>query len=120
MQIGCRVLVPFRKKSMVGVITELVDTAPASTKIREIIKVMDLLPALTPKLIDLGNWIAGYYLAPIGEVFRGMLPPVTELTSRREIVLTEAGRSLAADLRDGKALTDLSTSANRFPPEASR
>ena len=36
---------------------------------------MDILPALTPKLIELGNWIAGYYLAPIGEVFRGMLPP---------------------------------------------
>ena len=114
MQIGCRVLVPFRKISMVGVITQLVDTAPANTKVREIIKVMDLLPALTPKLIDLGNWIAGYYLAPIGEVFRGMLPPVTELTSRREIALTEAGRSLTADLRDGKALTDLSTSQTDF------
>ncbi len=108
-QIGCRVLVPFRKKSMVGVITELVDAAPAGTKIRDIVKVMDLFPSLTPKLIELGNWIAVYYLAPIGEVFRGMLPPVTELTSRREIVLTEAGRSLATDLRDGKTLTDLST-----------
>jgi primosomal protein N' (replication factor Y) len=113
-QLGCRVLVPFRKKSMVGVITEWADAAPAGTKIRDIIKVMDLLPALTPKLIELGNWIAGYYLAPIGEVFRGMLPPITELTSRREIVLTEAGRSLATDLRDGKTLTDLSTSQTDF------
>ncbi len=113
-QIGCRVLVPFRKKSMVGVVTEWADAAPAGTKIRDIIKVMDLLPALTPKLIELGNWIAGYYLAPIGEVFRGMLPPVTELTSRREIVLTDAGRSLATDLRDGKTLTDLSTSQANF------
>ena len=108
-QVGCRVLVPFRKKSIVGVIVELTESVPAGTKIREIIKVMDLVPALTPKLIELGHWIAGYYLAPIGEVFRGMLPPVTELTSRREIVLTEAGHSLAADLRDGKTLTDLST-----------
>ncbi len=108
-QSGCRVLVPFRKKSVVGVILELTESAPAGTKIREITKVMDLVPALTPKLIELGHWIAGYYLAPIGEVFRGMLPPVTELTSRREIVLTQAGHSLAADLRDGKTLTDLST-----------
>ncbi len=113
-QIGCRVLVPFRKKSMVGVITELVDAAPVNTIIRDIIKVMDLLPALTPKLIELGNWIASYYLAPIGEVFRGMLPPITELTSRREIVLTDAGHSLAADLRDGKTLTDLSTPQTDF------
>jgi len=113
-QVGCRVLAPFRKKSMVGVITGLVDGAPAGTKIREIIRVMDLFPALTPKLIELGQWIAGYYLAPIGEVFRGMLPPVTELTARREIVLTEAGGSLAANLRDGKTLTDLSTSQVDF------
>jgi primosomal protein N' (replication factor Y) len=107
-QVGCRVVVPFRKKSLVGVITELTETAPAGTKIREIIKVMDVFPALTPKLIELGQWIAGYYLAPIGEVFRGMLPPVTELTSRREIVLTDAGRKLAAELREGKTLADLS------------
>jgi primosomal protein N' (replication factor Y) len=108
-QIGCRVLVPFRKKSLIGVITELVESPPADTKIRAITKVVDLLPALTPKLIELGHWIAGYYLAPVGEVFRGMLPPVTEFASRREVVLTEAGRELAADLREGKTLTDLST-----------
>ena len=28
-QIGCRVLVPFRKKSLIGVITEWMETAPA-------------------------------------------------------------------------------------------
>ena len=112
--IGCRVLVPFRKKSLIGVITELVENAPAGTKIREISKVVDLVPALTPTLIELGKWIAGYYLAPIGEVFRGMLPPVTEFASRREILLTEAGRLLAADLREGKMLTDLSTAQVAF------
>jgi primosomal protein N' (replication factor Y) len=108
-QIGCRVLIPFRKKSLVGVVVELVEVPPLDTKIREIAKVLDLLPALTPKLIKLGQWIAGYYLAPIGEVFRGMLPPVTDLSTRREIVLTEAGRTLAIDLRDEKTLTDLRT-----------
>src|SRR3974390_3721044 len=107
-QIGSRVLVPFRKKSLVGVVTEFTGAVPKDATIREISKVIDLVPALTPKLIELGQWIAGYYLAPIGEVFRGMLPPARELTSRREIVLTEAGRSLAADLRDGETLTDLS------------
>jgi primosomal protein N' (replication factor Y) len=113
-QIGCRVLVPFRKKSLIGVITEWMETAPADTKIREISKVVDLIPALTPKLIELGQWIAGYYLAPVGEVFRGMLPPVTEFASRREIILTDAGRLLSTDLRDGKTLTDLSAGQTEF------
>src|SRR5712664_851466 len=92
-QPGSRVLVPFRNKSLVGVVVEHVQHAPPGTKIREIAKLMDFLPALTPKLIELGHWIAGYYLAPVGEVFRARLPPVTELRTERQIVLTDAGRA---------------------------
>ena len=106
---GSRVLAPFRKKSLVGVVVEMVEAPPEGAKIREISNVLDLLPALTPKLIELGHWIAGYYLAPIGEVFRAMLPPVTDLSLRRETVLTETGWTLIADLGVGMALTDLST-----------
>jgi|HubBroStandDraft_2_1064218.scaffolds.fasta_scaffold11204_1 primosomal protein N' (replication factor Y) len=113
-QPGSRVLVPFRKKSLVGVVVDLAETPPADTKIREITKVLDLVPALTPKLIELAHWIAGYYLAPIGEVFRAMLPPVTELTAKREIVLTDAGKALASDLQQGKFLTELSGSEAEF------
>jgi primosomal protein N' (replication factor Y) len=92
-QPGSRVLVPFRNKSLVGVVLECVQRAPESTKIREITKALDFLPALTPKLMELGHWIAGYYLAPVGEVFRAMLPPVTELRIERQIVLTDSGRA---------------------------
>jgi len=94
-QPGSRVLVPFRNKALVGVVVQCVQHAPESTKIREIAKVLDFLPALTPKLIELGHWIAGYYLAPVGEVFRAMLPPVTELRTERQIVLTASGRAAA-------------------------
>jgi primosomal protein N' (replication factor Y) (superfamily II helicase) len=106
-QAGSRVLVPFRKKSMVGVVVELTAAAPEQTQIREIHKVLDLVPALTPILLELGQWIATYYLAPIGEVFRAMLPPVTEISLKRQIVLTPAGRALAEKLKTGATLTDL-------------
>ena len=95
LQPGSRVLVPFRKKAMVGVVLESPTTPPAGTRVREIHKVLDLLPALTPKLLELGRWMAAYYLAPIGESLRAMLPPVTELRTKRKIVLTEAGTGLA-------------------------
>jgi primosomal protein N' (replication factor Y) len=96
-QAGSRVLVPFRKKSMVGVVVEMALELPGQAsnrgiKIREVSKALDMVPALTPKLIELGKWIAGYYLAPEGEVFRAMLPPLTELTAQRRVMLTEAGR----------------------------
>src|SRR5258708_6896036 len=96
-QAGSRVLVPFRKKSMVGVVVELAEKAPQGTQIREITQVLDFVPALTPKLIELAHWIAGYYLAPVGEVCRAMLPPVTELKSQRQIILTDTGREAASD-----------------------
>src|SRR6266436_1102020 len=113
-QPGSRVLVPFRKKSLVGVVVELAETPPAETKIREVTKVLDLVPALTPKLIELAHGIAGYYLAPIGEVFRAMLPPVTELTARRQIVLTEGGKALASDLQQGKLSHGLTSQEAAF------
>jgi primosomal protein N' (replication factor Y) (superfamily II helicase) len=106
-QPGSRVLVPFRNKAMVGVVVEMTRTAPEGTKIREIQKVLDLIPALTAKLLELGQWIAGYYLAPVGEVFRAMLPPVTEISMKRRIVLTEAGKALAESLKEGSTLTGL-------------
>lgn len=101
-QPGSRVLVPFRKRALVGVVVELVESAPQGTKIREITRSLDLVPALTPKLIELAQWIAGYYLAPVGEVFRAMLPPVTELKSQRQILLTDAGRDAAESLSGGE------------------
>ena len=100
---GSRVLVPFRKKTMVGVVLEMTTTVPEGTQIREIQKALDLIPALTPKLLELGQWIAGYYLAPIGEVFRAMLPPVTEISTRRKILLTEAGKIFAEKWEGARA-----------------
>jgi primosomal protein N' (replication factor Y) len=108
LQSGTRVLVPFRQKSMVGVVVEMADRAPANAKLREITRVMEFAPALTPKLIELAQWIANYYLAPVGEVFRAMLPPVTELNLRREIVLTSEGRSAAESLGGGELSHGLS------------
>src|ERR1700686_3562531 len=91
-QPGVRVLVPFRQKSLVGVVVDLPERVPEKAKIREITRVLDVIPALSPGLIELGHWIAGYYLAPVGEVFRAMLPPVTELRAQQQITITAAGR----------------------------
>jgi primosomal protein N' (replication factor Y) (superfamily II helicase) len=118
LQPGTRVLVPFRKKSMVGVVVDLAAQPPANTKIREIIKVMEFRPALTPKLIELAEWIANYYLAPVGEVFRAMLPPLTELNVRREILLTLEGRRAAESLGGGELSHGLTSAEAEFLAKA--
>ena len=71
--IGGRVIVPFREKRLSGIVTELHDREPKFTT-RRLSQVLDSIPVLTPELMQLGRWIAQYYIAPIGEVFRSMLP----------------------------------------------
>ncbi len=105
---GSRVLVPFRRRSFVGVVVKLDTKPPIGAKVRPIARVLDLLPALPSALMQLGQWITGYYLAPPGDVYRAMLPPVTELHSRQEIRLTEKGReALAARTMSGVSTEDL-------------
>ncbi|MGB2669681.1 MAG: DEAD/DEAH box helicase, partial [Candidatus Acidiferrum sp.] len=118
LQPGSRVLVPFRKKSMIGVVVEMADGPPSNAKVREISKVMEFSPALTPKLIELAQWIASYYLAPIGDVFRAMLPPVTELSVRREIILTAEGRGAAESLGGGELSHGLTAAEAAFLEKA--
>ncbi|MGC2815926.1 MAG: primosomal protein N', partial [Candidatus Acidiferrum sp.] len=118
LQAGTRVLVPFRKKSLVGVVVELSSEPPANTRLREITKVMELSPAITPKLIELAQWIANYYLAPIGEVLRAMLPPLTELNVRREIILTSNGRAAAESLGGGELSHGLAAAEAAFLEKA--
>jgi len=103
LQSGMRVLVPFRRKSLVGVVVELTSTAPTNTQIRPITRSLDFTPALTPKLIDLARWLASYYIAPIGEVFRSMLPPLVELKTERQIAITDTGRTAATGDQSGAA-----------------
>ncbi|MGH9516894.1 MAG: replication restart helicase PriA, partial [Terriglobales bacterium] len=90
--VGSRVIVPVRRQRLSGVITELHDRTPKVTA-KTILEVLDETPALSEELLRLGKWISEYYLAPIGEVFRSMLPLNAEF--RRAIVyrITEEGHT---------------------------
>jgi primosomal protein N' len=119
--IGRRVVVPFRNRAMVGVCLAISDRAPNIPRIKELAEVMDLLPALPEKLIELGHWISRYYLAPVGETFRALLPPEVELRPDREYWITEAGRAnlqqLGSTLRRRKlSLSFYATSMDRRSP----
>ena len=91
---GARVLVPFRERRLIGIVTELHDRAPAFAA-KNVLELLDEsgTPALTEELVRLGRWISVYYLAPIGEVFRTMLPLTAEF--RREVLysITDEGHT---------------------------
>jgi len=88
--VGGRVLVPFRNVRLAGVVTALHDRAP-SVEAKNVLDILDAAPVLDPELMRLGEWISHYYLAPLGEVFRTMLPLGAEVKQARAFRITEAG-----------------------------
>ncbi len=89
--VGARVLVPFRQRRMTGIVVELHDRKP-SVAAKNILAVLDTTPVLDAQLLQLGRWIADYYLAPLGEVFRTMLPLNAEFKRAIGYRLTEQGQ----------------------------
>jgi primosomal protein N' (replication factor Y) (superfamily II helicase) len=90
--VGGRVLVPFRQQRLSGVVTELHDRQPAvKAPIKNVISVLDPAPVLDEQLLRLGKWIADYYLAPLGEVFRTMLPLSAEFKRAIAYRIAEEG-----------------------------
>ena len=108
---GRRVVVPFGRRAMIGVVLAESERPPdleyLKTPLKEIAQLMDPLPALPPRLLELGQWISRYYLAPIGETFRAMLPPEIELRSEREFWITDSGRFYHRELAETGELTDI-------------
>ena len=74
-KIGVRVLVPFgRSKTYVGIVAKSNLNHDAQIHIKDILQVLDAEPILLPHQLQLWQWIADYYLSPIGEVYKAALP----------------------------------------------
>ena len=72
---GCRVLVPFgRNKQYVGLVARLHDQRPEGYDVKDILQVIDTQPILLQEQYRLWQWIADYYMSPIGEVYKAALP----------------------------------------------
>ena len=72
---GCRVLVSFgRSKHYVGIVATLHDNKPTGYEVKDILQLIDTQPILLPEQYRLWQWIADYYMSPIGEVYKAALP----------------------------------------------
>ncbi|MGA7848292.1 MAG: primosomal protein N' [Terriglobales bacterium] len=89
--VGGRVLVPFRQQRLSGIVVELHDRPPEVTT-KKVLEALDPSPVLDEQLLKLGKWIADYYLAPVGEVFRTMLPLAAEFKRTIAYRITDEGR----------------------------
>lgn len=80
---GVRVLVMFgRSKSYLAVVVRVHDEKPTGFQVRPIAQVMDDSPVIVGEQYKLWQWIADYYMAPIGEVYNASLPTGMKVEER--------------------------------------
>ena len=74
-KIGIRVLVPFGRKTHVGIVAKThKGPLPTDFQIKDILQVLDAEPIMLGTQLRLWQWIADYYMSPIGEVYKAALP----------------------------------------------
>ena len=107
--IGARVLVPFGGQRLMGVVVRVHDERPTdAVAIKPVQQVLDDAPLLSDELMHLAKWIAQYYVAPLGEVLRGMMPLAAEVRRHFVYRIAEAGQRV---LDEGVTLLDGTTKA---------
>ena len=92
--VGARVLVPFAGQRLMGVVVRVHGEAPVGVEVKAVQQVLDEAALLPDELMKLAGWIAGYYVAPLGEVLRGMLPLSAEVKRHVFYRIVEAGRKV--------------------------
>ena len=96
-QPGSRIVVPLGRKFVTGYIVATLEQLPDGTSlqessIKEAKEILDVVPLVTPQLLELTRWVADYYLAPWGEVIKAALPPGISPAIDQFLSLTETGR----------------------------
>ena len=118
---GMRVMVPFGRRTMMGVVVGLEDSTLLE-KTKAVASVLDAEPMISPVMLQFTQWIAEYYLAGWGEVLPLAFPPWVKGQRRKpkkaaaEAKLPKAslppklseaqaaaGKAIGAALRAGKA-----------------
>ena len=103
---GVRVLVPFGKsKTYAGIVMRVHDDGAqvAESKLKAVLSVLDASPVLLSHQLKLWQWIASYYMSPLGDVLNAALPAGLKAdTAYRP--KTESYVKLAATYRSEQAL----------------
>ncbi len=87
--IGCRVLAPFAKRMLTGIVIEEYESRaiaenharrhhgsslPSNATLRDVVEILDSTPMFNQTMLAFGAWIAEYYACSLGDTLRAMLP----------------------------------------------
>lgn len=100
---GIRLLVPFGRTQLVGILLEVNQTSCVPLdKLRAITTVLDEEPLITPNIFALYQWASQYYQHPIGEVILGTFPVLLRHAPKFDLnkcvyTLTQTGKTVDVD-----------------------
>lgn len=99
---GCRVVVPFGKKKIyTGVVLQTHNNEPMGVEMKSILELLDECPIVNEQQITFWQWIANYYICPLGDVMKAALPGA--MKPKDEKALKESTRNR----RGGKTTASL-------------
>ncbi|OYD06411.1 primosomal protein N' [Paludifilum halophilum] len=81
-EVGSRVRVPFGTRKRMGYVIEFAESSSAQ-RLKALSEVMDIIPPLTPELVELARWIAEVYLCPVITALHAMVPAMLKGKYRR-------------------------------------
>ncbi len=72
---GMRVAVPFGKsKIYTALVLHIHANTPSLYEAKDIHQILDTVPVVHPTQLDFWQWIASYYMSPLGDVFKAAMP----------------------------------------------
>lgn len=105
LKVGSRVSVPFGKsKIYTGIVYKIHTDAPQVYEAKDIHQILDDMPIVNVKQLQLWGWIASYYLCTMGDVMRAALPNAFILESETIIILNTDKTLNDSELKDDEFL----------------
>ncbi len=95
---GKRLLVPFGNRKITAYAIGVATKPEDAKKIKSIIEVLDEEPLFPTSMIPFFQWVADYYIHPLGEVLRTALPEGVNLFDYTFLTLTDKGNNSLDDV----------------------
>jgi len=113
--VGVRVVVPLGPRRVTALVVGSSAEAPEGVTCRPIISLMDDCPIVPEKLLALLEWMAEYYLAPVGETLSLAIGRALTTSSHRIVVLRDAAAA-SEDALERRIVEALSSATKPLTP----
>lgn len=96
---GVRCIVSFRERKLIGIVIgcknvsdEEIKEIKKNYRLKFVEEILDESPIIPHKMFTFLEWVAGYYLCPLGLVFKVVLPSGVFKLPQKRIFLTKEGK----------------------------